>query len=96
MKRWKVPFGACAFAATLTLGSLPAASASAASHAALAPRATSPVDGSEDTTFTSDITGVDQLAVQPDGKILVGGDITQWNGSAVPRGLVRLNFGSER
>jgi uncharacterized delta-60 repeat protein len=31
------------------------------------------------------------LAVQPDGKVLVGGDFTTYNGTAAPRSLLRLN-----
>jgi uncharacterized delta-60 repeat protein len=31
------------------------------------------------------------LALQPDGKVLVGGDFTAYNGSAAPGGVLRLN-----
>lgn len=51
------------------------------------------VDGTLDTSFnpgTGANGAVDTLAIQPDGKILVGGDFTQWNGQSRV-GLVRLN-----
>ncbi|MCA0381019.1 MAG: T9SS type A sorting domain-containing protein [Bacteroidetes bacterium] len=52
-------------------------------------------DGTTDATFMTNIgTGANNtvraVAVQSDGKILLGGDFTNWNGSAVVR-LVRLN-----
>ena len=53
-------------------------------------------DGTLDTTFTTntgtgaDTSFVNAIAVQSDGKILVGGDFTYWNGTLVRR-IVRLN-----
>lgn len=52
-------------------------------------------DGSKDTTFNLGATGFDNNAVyittlQPDGKVLVGGNFTSFNGQTVGR-LVRLN-----
>jgi uncharacterized delta-60 repeat protein/prepilin-type N-terminal cleavage/methylation domain-containing protein len=52
-------------------------------------------DGSVDTAFLSNIgtaanNTVNAIAVQPDGKIVVGGLFTSWNGSTVGR-IVRLN-----
>ncbi|CAB4123794.1 Delta-60 repeat [uncultured Caudovirales phage] len=57
-------------------------------------------DGSRDTTFTTNTGtagGAAQtlLALQPDGKILVGGTFTTWNGASVVR-LVRLNTDGTR
>lgn len=50
-------------------------------------------DGTRDATFNLG-TGVDQpvnaLAVQIDGKILVGGEFSTFNGGTVSRGLIRL------
>jgi len=52
-------------------------------------------DGSFDSTFNPSGSGFDfgvtGLALQPDGKILVGGLFTTYNGSNCPDGLVRLN-----
>ena len=52
-------------------------------------------DGTLDTTFNTGGAGfdntVDNTAIQSDGKILVGGDFTTYNGVACPAGLVRLN-----
>ena len=52
-------------------------------------------DGSLDTTFHSPImdsgANVYALALQPDGKILAGGDFQVMNGSTFYNGLVRLN-----
>jgi uncharacterized delta-60 repeat protein len=53
-------------------------------------------DGTLDTTFIANIgTGfnnsVEAIAVQPDGKILVGGVFSSVNGATDPSGLVRLN-----
>jgi hypothetical protein len=50
-------------------------------------------DGTVDTTFSANIgTGFDNdvqaIAVQPDGKILVGGVFSSLNGVTAPRGLV--------
>jgi uncharacterized delta-60 repeat protein len=52
-------------------------------------------DGTKDTTFSTNIgTGSNSvilsLAIQSDGKILVGGALTSWNGTTVGR-IVRLN-----
>lgn len=49
-------------------------------------------DGSPDASFNAGVGANDTLnviALQPDGKILVGGDFTTWNGSSLA-GLVRL------
>ena len=57
-------------------------------------------DGTRDTTFTTN-TGtaasgtVYSLDIQSDGKIIVGGDFTTWNGTTVGR-LVRLNSDGTR
>lgn len=52
-------------------------------------------NGSVDSSFTGLTTGFDNtvrvITLQPDGKILVGGDFTTYNGSAAPDGLLRLN-----
>jgi uncharacterized delta-60 repeat protein len=52
-------------------------------------------DGSWDDTFNSGGTGFDDfvlaLEVQSDGKILVGGMFTSYNGAPVPNGILRLN-----
>ena len=50
-------------------------------------------DGSLDTSFvigTGPDAALHAIVVQPDGKVLVGGDFTTWNGSAMSA-LVRLN-----
>jgi uncharacterized delta-60 repeat protein len=51
-------------------------------------------DGSLDTGFLSTGTGVDDyvgaIAVQPDGKIIIGGEFTTYNGTA-RNGIARLN-----
>jgi uncharacterized delta-60 repeat protein len=57
-------------------------------------------DGTRDTTFTTNTgtgaaTTVNSIAVQPDGKILVGGTFTAWNGIAGNR-IVRLNSDGTR
>ena len=57
-------------------------------------------DGTRDTAFTTNTgTGagntVYQITVQPDGKILVGGSFTTWNGTTVNR-IVRLNSDGTR
>jgi uncharacterized delta-60 repeat protein len=50
-------------------------------------------NGSRDTSFLG--TGangvVRAIAVQPDGKILIGGDFTDYNGAAAPDKIIRLN-----
>ena len=52
-------------------------------------------DGSLDTSFNSGGTGlngsVHTIALLDEGKILIGGDFTHYNGLPVPRNLVRLN-----
>jgi|GEM_PF-790024 len=52
-------------------------------------------NGSLDNTFNAGGSGFNgpvlSVAVQPDGKILVAGEFTQYNGSSVPSKLVRLN-----
>jgi uncharacterized delta-60 repeat protein len=52
-------------------------------------------DGSLDTSFNLGGAGVNStvstLAVQPDGKVLVGGTFTAYNGNAAPKYLLRLN-----
>ena len=60
-------------------------------------------DGSLDAAFNSGPTsGFDApsfngaVSVQPDGKILVGGDFTTYKNVAVPRGLIRLNSDGTR
>lgn len=35
--------------------------------------------------------GVNDFEVQPDGKLIVVGDFVNYNGSAIPRGIIRLN-----
>ena len=67
----------------------------------LAPAAGAPAElcagGSTTLTATATTVGagldgrVLALARQPDGKLLVGGDFSVYNGEAVPRGLMRLN-----
>ena len=57
-------------------------------------------DGTRDTAFTTNTgTGasgtVEWIAIQPDGKILVVGDFTTWNGVTVNR-IVRLNSDGTR
>lgn len=52
-------------------------------------------DGTRDTAFTTNTgtaaTGnINATVIQPDGKILVGGNYTQWNGLSINR-IVRLN-----
>lgn len=50
-------------------------------------------DGTIDPTFSVGVgpdNGVQSMEVQPDGKILVGGDFTHWNGLSIGN-LVRLN-----
>jgi uncharacterized delta-60 repeat protein len=60
-------------------------------------------DGSLDATFNSGVgSGFDgasfnaAVVVQPDGKILVGGDFTTYKSVAVPRGIIRLNSDGSR
>ena len=58
-------------------------------------------DGTLDATFNSGNTGftssdIQSLTVQPDGKLIIGGDFLTHNGSAVPRGLIRLNADGTR
>jgi uncharacterized delta-60 repeat protein len=57
-------------------------------------------DGTRDTTFTTNMgTGPDALVnevlVQPDGKIVMGGNFTTWNGTSV-KAIVRLNSDGTR
>jgi uncharacterized delta-60 repeat protein len=57
-------------------------------------------DGTRDTTFTTNVgtaadNRIDGIAIQPDGKILVGGQFTIWNGVTVNR-IVRLNTDGTR
>ncbi|HKZ77799.1 MAG TPA: delta-60 repeat domain-containing protein, partial [Pyrinomonadaceae bacterium] len=57
--------------------------------------------GAIDPTFNADGTGADvlvrALAVQPDGKIVIGGDFTSYNGdAAAPDGVMRLNADGTR
>ena len=57
-------------------------------------------DGTRDTTFTTNMgTGPDALVnevlVQPDGKIVMGGNFTTWNGTSV-KSIVRLNSDGTR
>jgi uncharacterized delta-60 repeat protein len=63
-------------------------------------------DGTIDTTFTTNVgTGanngislfltIDGVAIQPDGKIVISGDFTTWNGTFVGR-VVRLNSDGTR
>jgi uncharacterized delta-60 repeat protein len=57
-------------------------------------------DGTRDTAFTTNTgTGTDNsirsIAIQSDGKILVGGSFTTWNGTTVGR-IVRLNSDGTR
>lgn len=49
-------------------------------------------DGSTDNTFISSTHngGVEDVEIQQDGKVIVGGSMTQWNGLAI-NNLVRLN-----
>jgi uncharacterized delta-60 repeat protein len=52
-------------------------------------------DGTPDSSFVSNMgvggnSGVSAIAIQPDGKILVGGSFFTWNGTTVGR-IVRLN-----
>jgi len=51
-------------------------------------------NGSRDASFNGSNSGfgsyVKALALQPDGKVLVGGSLTTYNGGAVPHNLVRL------
>lgn len=49
-----------------------------------------PGTGARDTTFNPNVNGVDSIAVQPDGKILVGGPFTSAGGAA-RQCLVRFN-----
>ena len=57
-------------------------------------------DGSRDATFARTGTGfnnaVYSLAVQADGKVLVGGDFTTYNGTAGQSRLIRLNADGSR
>ncbi|MBN2159642.1 MAG: delta-60 repeat domain-containing protein [Spirochaetes bacterium] len=52
-------------------------------------------DGSVDTDFNSVGTGANQpvysLAIQRDGKVIIGGDFTLYNGLDVPDRIIRLN-----
>jgi uncharacterized delta-60 repeat protein len=57
-------------------------------------------DGTRDTAFTTNTgtggnNGVIRMAIQSDGKILVGGGFTAWNGTTVGR-IVRLNSDGTR
>jgi uncharacterized delta-60 repeat protein len=57
-------------------------------------------DGTRDTAFTTNVGtaasgAVRSITVQPDGKILVGGDFSAWNGVTVNR-IVRLNADGTR
>ena len=55
-------------------------------------------DGSHDSTFNTGGTGMDysvdeivyDIAIQSDGKILICGDFSQYNGVDVPAGIIRL------
>ncbi|MEI6622650.1 MAG: delta-60 repeat domain-containing protein [Actinomycetes bacterium] len=70
----------------------------AVTGAAAAPAATAPVPGTMDATFnigtgpTSPVppSGIQALAVQPDGKIVIGGYFTTFNGTVV-NGITRIN-----
>ena len=58
-------------------------------------------DGTRDTTFTTNTgTGandsVDLIAIQSDGKIIVGGGFTTWNGTTSMGRIVRLNSDGTR
>ena len=52
-------------------------------------------DGSIDNTFNNGGTGanshVRSVVLQPDGKILIGGEFSQYNGVNAPFGIIRLN-----
>jgi uncharacterized delta-60 repeat protein len=57
-------------------------------------------DGTRDTAFTTNMgTGpnalVNEILVQPDGKIVMGGNFPEWNGTSVNR-IVRLNSDGTR
>jgi uncharacterized delta-60 repeat protein len=57
-------------------------------------------DGTEDTAFTANLgtaanQNVREIVVQPDGKILIGGDLLQWNGVTANR-ILRLNADGTR
>ena len=57
-------------------------------------------DGTRDTSFTTNIgtgaaSSIRSIAIQSDGKILVGGDFTTWNGTTVGY-IVRLNSDGTR
>jgi uncharacterized delta-60 repeat protein len=53
------------------------------------------MDGTLDTTFNNGGSGFNSavwsISIQPDGKILVGGQFTSYNGISCPWGLIRLN-----
>jgi len=67
------------------------------SVAALTPTAAAP-DTGFDTQLGTGFTGGDvgAVAVQPDGKVLVGGSFTSLNGTPTPTGLIRLNADGTR
>ena len=58
------------------------------------------IDGTMDTSFNSNTStaannDVNSIALQPDGKIVLGGNFTTWNGTTVNR-IVRLNSSGTR
>ena len=57
-------------------------------------------DGTRDASFNQGGSGlnydVTAMAVQPDGKILIGGDTRFYNGASVPYGVMRLNADGTR
>jgi uncharacterized delta-60 repeat protein len=57
-------------------------------------------DGTRDTTFNPGGVGANgpvlAIAVQPDGKIVVGGEITKYNNTSIPKHLMRLNADGTR
>lgn len=63
-------------------------------------------DGTVDAAFNSgpgsglnngfNTSNLNVVAMQPDGKILIGGDFTTYKGAVVPRGIIRLNSDGSR
>lgn len=100
LRSWLLP-------ALLALGTAPAARAQCSFTTAVTPAGPLALCAGSSTTLTAvatvpgfNVAGtgfggssplVQAIAVQPDGKVLMGGNFTSYNGAAVSRNLVRLN-----
>jgi uncharacterized delta-60 repeat protein len=102
LKSWLLPV-------LLTLGAAPAAQAQCSFTVSTTPAGPLSLCSGGSTTLTAAaltsafnaggggfIGAVTAVVVQPDGKVLVGGDFNIFNGAVVSRGLVRLNADGSR